>query len=648
MEKLYIGAAYYPELWDESEIDNDIVRCKQLGINTLRVGEFAWAKMEPEEGVFDFGWLTKVVDKLYENGIYTVMCTPTATPPRWLFNKYPETRKVMEDLIRADVSSRQHSCKTSEILREKTRVIVTEMAKAFAKRKGIIGWQIDNELFPYNEGCYCENCKNAFRKHLKQKFGSVDKLNQSWGMMRWSLCYSDFNEIEPPYPKQWRHPSLRKEWWNFQCRQIKLYVDEQAEILHSYGCKNVGTDMMAHNYLSYYDVNEKLDTVQFNHYNPAGELADTAFSYDFLRCVKDKPFWVTETQVGWNGSEYADCGYRPAGNCYINTFLPIAKGGEMNLYWLFRAPKNGQEMAHGALYSTAGRLYRVSEEVKRACADLEKCEKFLTGSTVKSKIAIHFSSTAENSLSAAPLVKDIEYRSLILKNYYSALRHYNVDLIDTPHSLDGYEVLISPFLATADENGLKERVCDWVKNGGTWIVGPMSDIMNGDVSKYTHSPFGFLEELAGVYTKYQKPIDNNVFKARWTNDGECFVSVCFDAYECREGTKSLAHYIEGEFAPLSVITERKVGKGKVILVGSVISHGDLLRLINRSPVAEAGDNVILVERSGRENGIIAVEAENRNGYIVLDGEYKDLITGRRLSGRYEIAPYEALVLEKLK
>ena len=648
MEKLYIGAAYYPELWDESEIDNDIVRCKQLGINTLRVGEFAWAKMEPEEGVFDFGWLTKVVDKLYENGIYTVMCTPTATPPRWLFNKYPETRKVMEDLIRADVSSRQHSCKTSEILREKTRVIVTEMAKAFAKRKGIIGWQIDNELFPYNEGCYCENCKNAFRKRLKEKFGSVDKLNQSWGMMRWSLCYSDFNEIEPPYPKQWRHPSLRKEWWNFQCRQIKLYVDEQAEILHSYGCKNVGTDMMAHNYLSYYDVNEKLDTVQFNHYNPAGELADTAFSYDFLRCVKDKPFWVTETQVGWNGSEYADCGYRPAGNCYINTFLPIAKGGEMNLYWLFRAPKNGQEMAHGALYSTAGRLYRVSEEVKRACADLEKCEKFLTGSTVKSKIAIHFSSTAENSLSAAPLVKDIEYRSLILKNYYSALRHYNVDLIDTPHSLDGYEVLISPFLATADENGLKERVCDWVKNGGTWIVGPMSDIMNGDVSKYTHSPFGFLEELAGVYTKYQKPIDNNVFKARWTNDGECSVSVCFDAYECREGTKSLAHYIEGEFAPLSVITERKVGKGKVILVGSVISHGDLLRLVNRSPVAEAGDNVILVERSGHENGIIAVEAENRNGYIVLDGEYKDVITDRRLSGRYEIAPYEALVLEKLK
>ncbi len=646
MKKIYVGAAYYPELWDSSEIEKDIKRCKDLGINTLRIGEFAWCKMEPQEGQFDFGWLKEIVQKLYENGIYTVMCTPTATPPRWLFRKYPETRKVMNDLIRADVSSRQHSCKTSGIMREKTRLIVTEMAKALSGVKGIIGWQIDNEIFPYGDGCFCEQCKKAFRVYLKEKFGAVENLNQAWGMARWSLSYANFDEIEPPYPKQWRHPSLRKEWWNFQCRQIKTYVDEQAEILHSFGCQNVGTDMMAHNYLSYYDINENLDTVQFNHYNPASELADTAFSYDFLRCVKGRPFWVMETQVGWNGSEYADCGYRPAGNCYVNTFLPIAKGGEMNLYWLFRTHPNGQELAHGALYTTAGRKYCVSEEVKRVCADLEKCEAFLTESTIESKIALHYSSTAENSLSVAPFVKDLKYRELLLKNYYAAFRHYNVDVIDTPHALDGYEVLISPFLTTADENTFKERVIKWVENGGTWIVGPMSDIMDGNVSKYTQVPFGFLEDFAGVYTKYQKPIDNNVYKARWTNDGECGICVCFDAYECKEGTQSLAQYVEGDFAPLSVITERKVGKGKVILVGSVIPCGDLLRLVGRKPIAKASENVILVERSGKASGIIVLETENKGGYVILEGEYTDLISGRRLSDRYDVSPYEVLVLVK--
>ena len=648
MKQIYIGAAYYPEMWEESELEKDVERCKSLGVNTLRVAEFAWGKMEPREGEFDFSWLERVVDKLYENGINTVMCTPSATPPRWLLNKYPETRMVMHDLIRADVSSRCHTCKTSAVMREKNRIIVTEMAKAFAGHKGIIGWQIDNEIFPYSNGCYCENCKAAFREWLKGKFGSIEALNQAWGMTRWSLCYDGFADIEPPYPNQWRHPSLRKAWHDFQCRQIKTYVDEQTDILHSYGCQNVGTDMMAQNYLSYYDVNEKLDVVQFNHYNPAKDLPETAFSYDFLRSVKDKPFWVTETQVGWNGSEYAECGYRPVGNCYANTWLPVAKGAEMNLYWLFRTHPNGHELAHGALYSSAGRQYHVSEEVKRASEDFVKCKAFLTETKIKSKIALHYSSTAMNCFEAAPLIKNFDYRATLVKNYYSAFRHYNIDVIDTPHSLKGYEAVISPFLAYIDED-LKNRVVEWVKAGGTWIVGPMSDIMDRNVSKYTTAPYSFLEEFAGVYTKYQKPVANDVFKARWRDGEECKISLCYDAYEFDENDPnilSLARYEGDEFDGLSVVTQRKVGKGRVILVGSVLAPGDILRLVNRGPIAEASENVILTERTGRQNGIIAVETENRKGFIVLDGEYTELLTGKKLKGKMEITPYQTLVMRK--
>ena len=188
MDKVYLGAAYYPELWDEDELEKDIARCKEVGVNCLRIGEFAWGKMEPEEGKFDLSWLVRIVDRLYENGIFTVLCTPTATPPRWMLNKYPEMRMIMHDLVRADVSSRCHVCKTSTVAREKNRGIVTELAKTFAGHKGVVGWQIDNELFPYSEGCYCENCKHAFRSYLKDKFGMTEKLNKAWGMARWSLC----------------------------------------------------------------------------------------------------------------------------------------------------------------------------------------------------------------------------------------------------------------------------------------------------------------------------------------------------------------------------------------------------------------------------------------------------------------------------
>ncbi len=649
MKQVYIGAAYYPEIWDERELEKDIERCKELGVNTLRIGEFAWGNMEPQEGEYRLEWLIRTVDRLYENGIYSVMCTPTATPPRWLLNKYPETRMVMHDLIRADVSSRCHVCKTSPVMREKNRYIVSELAKAFAGHKGVIGWQIDNEIYPYSEGCYCENCKKAFRSYLKKKFGRVETVNQAWGMARWSLCYDTFEEIEPPYPRQWRHPSLRKAWRDFHYGQIKSYVEEQAEILHRYGCKNVGTNMMQHNSLSYYCLNEELDIAQYNHYDTAERLPFTAFGYDFVRCVKDRPFWVMETQAGWNGSEYAESGYRPVGNCYANTWLPIAKGAEMNLYWLFRTHPNGHELGHGALFSPAGRTYRVSEEVKQASEDLKKCEKFLTNTCIQSKIALYYSSTAHNSFECAPLLKDFHYRETLIKKYYAAFRHHNIDVIDTQHALDGYEVIVSPFLACADENGFKERITEWVKQGGTWIAGPMSDIMDGNVNRYTYAPYGFLEELAGVYTKYQKPVGNEVFKAQWKNDGECAVSMCYDAFECCGNTESLAHYVAGEFAPLSAITERKVGKGKVILVGSVLSHGDILRLVNKAPIAEASGNVNLTERTAKDGtmaGIIAVETENKSGQIILKETYIELITGRKLTGKVPVSPYEVLVLKK--
>lgn len=644
-KKIYLGAAYYPEMWEESEVDADIARCRETGVNTLRVGEFAWGKMEPKEGEFDFGWLERTVDKLHAAGISVVMCTPTCTPPRWMMNKYEEMRRVDSTGIRTEVSSRCHPCKTSPKMREKNAVIVTEMAKRFAHRPGIIGWQIDNEIFPYGGGCYCPLCMNAFREYLKDKYKTAEALNKKWGMQRWSLEYQSFGDVQPPRDGQWRHPSLRVEWERFQCAQIVSYVNEQADILHEYGYENVGTDMMGTNELSYYDLNAKLDVVQFNHYNPAADLPRTAFSYDFLRCVKDKPFWVTETQAGWNGSEFAEFGYRPVGNCYANTWLPVAKGAEMNLYWLFRTHPNGHELAHGALFSTAGRAYRVSQEVARAAEDFEKCGDFLLKSKVRSKLAIHYSSSAVKTFEAAPLIKNFNYRETVMDKFYEAFRHCNVDVIDTAHALDGYEVVVSPFLATVDENGLKERIVEWVKAGGTWIVGPMSDIMTEYASKYTAAPYSFLEELVGVYTKYQIPVSNDVFCAKDKSGKDFPVSMCYDAYELR-GARSLADYTEGEFGGLCAAAERKVGKGKVILLGSVPSREALRALSGIAPFAEASANVLVIERTGEENGLIAVETENAEGWIFLDGSYVDLLTDKTQEGRVSLSPYQVMVLKK--
>ena len=646
MKKIYVGAAYYPEMWEESEVDRDIVRMKEAGVNVVRVAEFAWGKMEPEEGKFDLGWLERAVDKLHKAGIDVIMCTPTCTPPRWLLDKYPETRTVYADGTRTEVFSRCHPCKSSPVMREKNRIIVTELAKAFGKHPGVIGWQIDNEIFPYNALCYCPLCRGRFRTYLKEKYGTPENLNAKWGMQRWSLEYKSFDDVIPAAHDRWEHPSLRAEWTRFHCRNIISYVSEQAEILHKYTSVPVGTDMMATNLLSYADMNEQLDVAQFNHYEPAAEIARTTFSYDFLRTIKDKPFWVTETQVGWNGSTFADFGYRPAGACYANTWLPIARGGEMIEYWLFRAHPNGHELAHGALFNTSGRAYRVTEEVARAAAEFEKCRSLLTGSEVRSKIAIHYSSTSVINSVNAPMLKNYDYRSTLIDRVHAAFRHYNVDVIETNHALDGYDVLFSPFLSTVDEKGLKERVIEWVKAGGTWVVGPMSDIMTEYSSKYANAPYSFLEELAGVYTKYELPIANDIYRAKWAGgEGTFAISTCYSAYELK-GAEALAVYENGEFAGMPVITQHRVGKGKVILLGT-LPEADVLRsFAGSAPILPASDNLVLTARSGSGNAIIAVETENKSGVLVLDGVYKEMLSGRTLEGSVSVAPYEVLVLVK--
>ena len=187
-------------------------------------------------------------------------------------------------------------------------------------------------------------------------------------------------------------------------------------------------------------------------------------------------------------------------------------------------------------------------------------------------------------------------------------------------------------------------------NGGTWIVGPLSDIMTDYASKYTEAPFSFLEELGGVYTKYNIPFDDQVdklVKVHFTDNGqEVKTSINYDAFETVD-SEALAVYSGGEdFDGLAAITRRRVGKGQIIILGTGIDGDALIKLIDRAPIAEASENIELIERSGKENGIIALELSGKNGYISLDGEYYDILKEKTVSGKVDIKPFEALFLKK--
>lgn len=642
----YIGAAYYPELWPADEVDADIAKMHEVGINCVRVGEFAWSRMEPEEGVFCFDWLREVLDKMAAAHIAVILCTPSATPPKWLTDRYPETLRMYSNGKRAQFGGRCHVCKTSPVMREKNRIVSQKLAEALGRHPAVIGWQLDNEIFHYEDGCFCPLCAAAFQQYLEEKYKTVEALNAAWGTARWSLTYRSFADVIPPRHDTWNHASLFAEWVRFQDETICSYIREQAEAVRPYTDAPIGTDMMLPLELSHEQMNRPLDVVQINHYERAEQLGDTAFIYDHLRPIKERPFWCTETQAGWNGSFFAANGPRPQGNCYVNTWMPIAKGGEMNEYWLWRAHPAGHELAHGAVLSTAGRPYEVAEEIRRAADEFAACGKFLRGTKVHSEIAIHCSATAALNYRFAPMVEGFDYRERLLRDFWAPFRHYNVDLIETSHSLAGYKVVFSPYLSTL-EGDLKERLLRWVEEGGTWVVGPMSDCMTDYACKYTKAPYSCLEELAGVYTRYQYPLPDPAIAAQFTDGAPLTLSLCYDAYELR-GAATLATYTAGRFAGYTAIAERQRGNGKIILLGAVPDAESVRALAGLPPIAAASDNVQLVARSGEgQEGIIALETEHLSGWVELPGEYENIVTGARCRGRVELAPYAVVALRKV-
>ena len=232
MKEYLIGADWYPEDWDESEIDADLEKMLDMGFNTVRIGEFAWSKDEPEEGRFDFDWLEKTVDKCEAAGINVIMGTPTATPPRWFLKKYPDAASLDFKGIRASHGGRRHCCSSNPNYREKSRIIVEELAKRFGDKKAVVGWQIDNEIYhhPDKGYCVCEHCLAAFREHLKKKYGTVQDLNKSWNLSLFSQEYDSFEDIPAPF-NTWHNPHIKLEWLISQASNHADFVNMQADII---------------------------------------------------------------------------------------------------------------------------------------------------------------------------------------------------------------------------------------------------------------------------------------------------------------------------------------------------------------------------------------------------------------------------------
>lgn len=200
---MLLGMAYHPEYWPRERWPIDARLMREANIEAVRVGEFSWDRFEPREGQFEFEWMDAAVDTFAGEGIQTIMCTPTATPPAWMIHQHPEILPIDEQgLVAKPFGSRRHYCPNVPVFQDYTRAIVAAMAEHYGDNPSVIGWQIDNEVgnvYMLSRGrCYCESCRKGFARWLERKFGALDALNEAWGNVFWSQEYTDWDQIVLP------------------------------------------------------------------------------------------------------------------------------------------------------------------------------------------------------------------------------------------------------------------------------------------------------------------------------------------------------------------------------------------------------------------------------------------------------------------
>lgn len=646
----FLGCAYYPEDWPEEQIPYDIQKMKEAGIRCARIGEFAWRKMEPKRGVYDFTWLHKVVNALGEAGIYVVMGTPTATPPIWLSREYPDVLNRNADGTRVEHGGRRHCCSNNPHYLEASDAIVEAMGREFGEDPYIIGWQLDNEIYTGNDGCVCPHCMDRFHKHLKDTYGTVENLNARWNLNLFSQAYDSFNEV-PPAVNAWHNPHMKYEWEMAHHIANIEFMHRQAAILKKYTKAPIGTDMMPLNGMGYEEMTEPLDVVMFNHYNVPENLNDEIFWFNFLRPLKERPFWNTETATIWNGSTAISQFLKPEGYCRLNSWLPIALGGESNMYWLFRQHWAGHELVHGSVLTPEGRPVHTFGEIQQTSAEYDKAAEFLKNNKIKTPVAMHFTSRSWNLFRQQKLYADNDYLAQV-RNFHHAIFKEGVlpDVIDSTKDPEAYKVVFSPLVMTLEDRDLKEKMRRFVENGGVWVAGPMTDIRNDIGAHYTDKAMGLLEEMLGIRQDYQIPNNGLYLKADHPDGRPADLGPWVECYTVPEDAKVIVKIAEGHSAlkDEAVISEIAYGKGKVIVLGTMPSETGLSHLI-RFALSEAGvqpyktEGSLLVIPHGA--GLILCETAFQPAKICLEQEMVNVLTGETVSGELAVSPYDVVILQ---
>ncbi len=515
MTQQSLGVCYYPEHWPQTLWRDDARRMRELGISHVRIGEFAWSRLEPEEGRYDFDWLARAIDTLHEAGLQVVLGTPTATPPRWLVNKMPDMLALDREGRERKFGSRRHYCFSHEGYLQECARIVTALCKAFGRHPAICAWQTDNEY-----GChdtvesYSAAAASAFRHWCAQKYKTIDALNFAWGNVFWSMELASFDDVDLPYLTVTEaNPSHRLDFQRFSSDQVVAFNRRQTEIIRAFspGRTILHNFMGAFTAFDHHKVSQDLDAAAWDSYPlgflersanseafklrhmRAGDPDFQAFHHDLYRGCGRGRLWVMEQQPGavnwgpWNPA--------PArGVVRLWSHEAFAAGAEVVSYFRWRQAPFAQEQMHEGLLLPDSTPNGAFDEVAQVARELRQLD--AKTETTRSAIALIFDYESVWAWDAQRQGQDFSYYELIF-SFYRGLRRAGLSVDLCPPSAQAIadrKFIVAPGLFSACD----DFVAALQESCAVVLLGPRAGSKTANFHIPANLPPGAFRELVDV------------------------------------------------------------------------------------------------------------------------------------------------------
>ncbi|MFF4535040.1 beta-galactosidase [Streptomyces aureus] len=656
------GGDYNPEQWPEETWAEDMRLMREAGVTMVSVGIFAWALVEPSEGVYDFGRMDRILGLLHDNGIAADLATPTAAPPAWFFRAHPEALPVDRDGRTLTYGSRQTFCPSSPAYRTAALRVTAALAERYAGHPAVVMWHIHNEYGCHNAACYCDTSAGAFRRWLRDRYDDdLAALNHAWGTTFWSQWYYDWEEVLPPRATgAVPNPTHQLDWRRFCSDELLSLYTAERDLLRAAAPSTPATTnfmvMDVFDALDYWRWAPELDIVSNDHYlmsaDPASEI-DVALCGDLTRSLAGGPWLLMEHSTGavnWQPVNRA----KVPGEMRRNALSHVAHGADGIAYFQWRAAKAGAEQWHSAMLPHAGTDSRIWQDVVRLGADLKALAE-VRGSTGVAEVAVVWDWNARWALELPSQPSgDLSYKDLVRAWYEPLWRSgVAVDFVRPDADLSAYRLVLAPSLYLVDEAGAA-NLAGHVERGGTLAVGFHSGAVDENCHIRLGGYPGAFREVLGVRSDEVFPLLPGESAALTGQVPTGATATLWSERVRLDGAEAVATYADGPLAGVPAVTRNARGRGTAWYLATFPDPDTLATLLGRvrteAGIADAGDTppgVETVRRRGVDaDYVFHIDHAGRGAEIPVPPNATELLTGKPLSGTVRVDPGEIAVVRE--